>query len=86
MHLYKWSALCWYLVKQHNRLIAFVCIEIIYQSAAFITLFACVFAVILCTCDITGAKQEESLKCVATLTCKVQGHEKSETLSAQKKS
>lgn len=56
------------------------------QSAAFITLFAYVFAVILCTCGITGAKQEESLKCVATLTCKVQGREKSETLSAQKKS
>lgn len=56
------------------------------QSAAFITLFAYVFAVILCTCDITGAKQEESLKCVATLTCKVRGCEKSETLSAQKKS
>lgn len=56
------------------------------QSAAFITLFAYVFAVILCTCDITGAKQEESLECVATLTCKVQGREKSETLSAQKKS
>lgn len=56
------------------------------QSAAFITLFAYVFAVILCTCDITGAKQEESLKCVATLTCKVRGRKKSETLSAQKKS
>lgn len=56
------------------------------QSAAFITLFAYVFAVILCTCGITGAKQEESLKCVATLTCKVRGREKSETLSAQKKS
>lgn len=56
------------------------------QSAAFITLFAYVFAVILCTCDITGTKQEESLKCVATLTCKVRGREKSETLSAQKKS
>lgn len=55
------------------------------QSAAFITLFAYVFAVILCTCDITGAKQEESLKCVATLTCKVRGREKSETISTEEK-